>query len=141
MVMDLYQKNFYCQEDTVVIMDVRTVLINKIKVLNMKYKIISVCDNYNKSCSHCSIGCVREVHEKANEFDGIIIDMKNINSLNSFLVSVLVEHRDKCITINCNNTTTKIFDILGVKDMIKNAESESEAIDMIRNMVESKKIV
>lgn len=94
----------------------------------MKYKVIKLCDNMYKLCSECETPCFSRLDIMADEYDMLILDIGEIKSMNSTLISSVLSYRDKIVLCNPTPISLNIFTILGVDKFVKIFENIDKAV-------------
>lgn len=97
----------------------------------MRYEIVTLCDRKNGSCDNCPATCLNKL-ENFDNLDFIILDLSNLKSINSILITNFMKYNEKII-LCCPSTISKnIISILGIDKVIKVFDTVEEAINHLK---------
>ncbi len=100
----------------------------------MKYKVISLCDGMFFTCEQCKMSktsCLKQLSSLVKENDYIVIDIGKIKSMNSTLLSSVLEFKDNIVICNPTPISINIFSILGVDKFIKVFNSIEDSVQYL----------
>ena len=94
----------------------------------MNYQIVTICDKRDRFCENCPTNCLSKL-ENLENLDFIIIDLSNLKSINSILLTNFMKYRKKIILCNPSEISKSIISVMKVDKVMKVFDTVEEAID------------